>query len=101
MIDWFRHPQNWVNGSIDSYGNITATITKVIEMHDLENSKGKRWRFNIHTQDFCAIAPRTVEEANNRIKLLTLNDEEYFTVCDWLIKNKYASEDILPEPDYE
>ena len=65
-------------------------------MHNLETSKGKRWRFNIAAQDMVSLAPRTVEEANNRIKLLTLNDEEYFLVCDWLIRHGYADESILP-----
>jgi len=93
---WRDHPKLWVNGCIDCHGAIRATATVEIEMHNLETSKGKRWRFNIAAQDMMSLAPRTEEEANNRIKLLTLNDEEYFAVCDWLIRNGYADGSILP-----
>ena len=97
-INWREHKFGWVNGCIDSNGAIHANATIAIEAHKGDTLKGKRWRWNISSQDFSALAPRTVEEANNRIKLLHLNEEEYFIVCDWLIRHSYASPDILPDP---
>ena len=97
-MKWRAHSKRWVNGSIDSQGAIHASASVDIEMHSGALLNGKRWRWNIHSQEFCAIAPRTIEELNNRIRLLTLNEEELFTVCDWLVRNGFAGEEILPEP---
>jgi hypothetical protein len=94
--NWREHAKRWVNGCIDSYGAIHAVATVEIEMHKGNTQNGKRWRWNIGDQDFSSLAPRTVEEANNRIVMLHLNEEEHFTVCDWLIRHGYASDDILP-----
>ena len=90
-----NHKFRWVNGCIDSYGAIFAVPTVEIESHGGKTLNGKRWRWNISSQEFMSLAPRTVEEANNRIKMLSLNDEEYFIVSDWLVCHGYADEDIF------
>ena len=100
-ISWREHPKRWVNGCIDSHGAIHAVATVEIEAHEGKTLNGKRWRWNIGNQDFSSLAPRTVEEANNRIVMLHLNEEEHFTVCDWLIRHGYASDDILPNASGE
>lgn len=93
---WRDHNHRWVQGCIDSNGAISASASVFIEAHSLTLSRGKRWRWNIHAQEMTPLAPRTVEEANNRIKMLSLNDEEYFAVIDWLIRHGYADESSLP-----
>ena len=95
--NWREHAKRWVNGCIDSHGAIHAVATVEIEAHEGKTLNGKRWRWNIGSQDFCSLAPRTVEEAKNRIQMLHLNEEEYFVVCDWLIRHGYASDEILPK----
>ncbi len=90
-----------VCGCIDSLGYITARASKGISTHRPNESIGKRWRWLVQSQEFHSLAPKTVEEANNRISMLHLNDEEHFAVCDYLIKNGYAHPDILPEPNYK
>lgn len=95
-INWREHPKRWVNGSIDSNGAIHAVALEEIEAHEGATLRGKRWRWNIARQDFSLIAPRTVEEANKRRHLLVLSDEEYFSVCNWLVQHGYAGEEIIP-----
>lgn len=85
-----------VVGCIDAHGAITARARKEIECHRPEESRGKRWRFLVWSQDFHALAPRTLEEDNNRRAMLILTEEEHFAVCDWLIRHGYADERILP-----
>lgn len=96
MKNWYEHSKSWVQGCIDSNGAIHAEATVNIEMHEGKLLSGKRWRWNIGSQDFSTIAPRSLEEDNNRREMLNLNNDEYFAVCDWLIRRGYASEDILP-----
>lgn len=44
----------WVIGCIDAYGAISARVVKRNDdiMHTLNESKGKRWRWNIWSQEF-------------------------------------------------
>lgn len=95
MKNWQEHPYNWVIGSIDSNGAIHAEALVELKAHHGKMLNGKRWRWNIARQEFGSLAPRTVAEANNRIKLLTLNYEECFAVGDWLIRHGYADDNIL------
>lgn len=87
-----------VAGCIDSQGEIRAKASKEIQAHTSELSKGKRWRWLVRSQDFHDIAPMTIEESNNRIAMLHLNKEEHFAVCDWLVRNKFADDKIIPNP---
>lgn len=84
----------WVQGCIDSYGKINSEATEQIEIHDGDLMRGKRWRWNIRRQEFCNIAPRTVEELNNR-HLMVLTEEETFSVVDHLIKKGFAEDHLL------
>lgn len=93
---WRNHPMSSVAGCIDAQGEIRGRATKEIDFHPPELSKGKRWRWLIWSQDFHSVAPRTLEEANNRIAMLHLNEEEHFAVCDWLVRHGYADDSIMP-----
>ena len=95
--DWHEFPLMAVQGSIDSHGAIRAKASKEVEFHSLETSRGKRWRFTIWSQEFHYCAPRSLKEDQNR-QALRLTEEEEFLVCDWLIKNGYADNRILPQP---
>lgn len=53
----------------------------------------------VWSQEFHCLAPRTIEESNNRIKMLHLNEEEHFAVCDWLVRHGYADERIMPNSE--
>lgn len=55
-------------------------------MHGPEESKGRRWRWNIWGQEFVA----TRNPANDQ-----LSKEEYFTVCDWLERKGYKRKDSV------
>lgn len=88
MTKWRKHPMMWVLGCIDSNGAIVAHATKEGRTHTIEESKGKRFRWCIWTQDF-NITFGGIKDA--------LTPEEYFAVCDWLIKHKYADETILSD----
>jgi len=84
-----------VAGCIDSHGSISGRATKGVEVHRASESRGKRWRWIIHRQEFHNLIPKTLEEINNpRMNVLT--DEEHFAVCDWLIRHGYADDSILP-----
>ena len=93
---WRDHEMMSVVGCIDAHGAITARACKEIGCHRPEESRGKRWRFLVWSQDFHALAPRTIEEDNNRRTMLILTEEEHFAVCDWLIRHGYADDRILP-----
>lgn len=96
--NWRDHEYAWVQGCIDSYGSIRAFASKQIEIHEGEYNNGKRWRFNINSQEFVFVAPRTVDQDLNR-KILQLTIDEDWIVCEWLIKNGYADERIYPPKD--
>lgn len=93
---WRDHEMMSVVGCIDSNGAITARACKQIDSHRPDECRGKRWRWLVWSQDFHSVPPRTVEEANNRIAMLHLDEDEHFAVCDWLIRHGYADESILP-----
>lgn len=95
---WRDHEEMSVVGCIDSNGAITARASKEIGAHRPEESRGKRWRFLVWSQDFHAPPPRTIEEANNPRTMLVLTEEEHFAVCNWLIRHGYADDRILPNP---
>lgn len=76
----------WVIGCIDSYGAIHARVanSRGSLMHTPEESKGRRWRWNIWGQEFVA----TRNPANDR-----LSKEELFAVNDWLERKGYKPKD--------
>jgi hypothetical protein len=84
-----------VAGCIDSNGSMSAKATPGIDGHRASESRGKRWRWIIHRQEFHALLPKTLAELNNP-RANELTDDEHFTVCDWLIRHGYADESILP-----
>lgn len=84
----------WVIGCIDANGAITASPSKEGRAHRPDESKGKRWRWCVWSQEMTWLPGRTVEEVNNP-RLRELSDEEHFMVCDWLIRHGYADEFIL------
>jgi hypothetical protein len=83
-----------VAGCIDSNGSISGRATKGIDGHRASESRGKRWRWIIHRQEFHILPPKTLAELNNP-RANELTDEEHFAVCDWLIRHGYADESIL------
>lgn len=72
----------WVIGCIDSYGAIHSRLARSTAslMHGPNESKGKRWRWNIWGQEFVATRNPTHDQ---------LTKEEYFDVCDWLERHEY------------
>ncbi len=80
----FYNPDDlmWVVGCIDSYGAITARAVNGAGdvMHSANESRGKRWRWNIWGQEFIA----TRNPSHDK-----LSEEEFETVCDWLIKKGF------------
>lgn len=73
----------WVVGCIDSYGAISARHVNCNGniMHTLEESKGRRWRWNIWGQEFHATRNPTLDK---------LSDEENLAVMNWLQRKGYA-----------
>lgn len=73
------HPDDpmWVIGCIEHNGAITARIVngRGRVMHGPEESKGKRWRWNIWGQEYTA----TRNPSNDR-----LSEEELAIVDNWL-----------------
>ncbi len=86
---WRDHPIMWVIGCIDANGAITANPSREGRTHSIEESKGKRWRWCVWSQEFIDAGPRMTHPE--------LSDEESFTVCDWLVRRGYAAETIIPE----
>lgn len=78
------HPDDpmWVIGCIDSYGAITARAARGRDniMHTPNESKGKRWRWCIWSQEYHATRNPTLDD---------LSEEELFAVSDWLERNGY------------
>jgi hypothetical protein len=93
--DWHDHKYMCIVGCIDSHGAITARACKEVEAHSRDELRGKRWRWMIWTQEFHALPPRTVYEANNRIAALHLSEEENVIVLNWLVEHGYADELLL------
>lgn len=77
----------WVIGCIDAHGAITARAIRDCGTHTAAESKGRRFRFCVWSQDFHA----TIGGVKD-----ILSDEEHLTVCDWLIRHGYADDRILP-----
>ena len=70
------HSPIWVVGSIDSYGAIHARHAGRSEniLHGVNESKGKRWRWNIPEQKFVTTS---------------LLEDEMILVVDWLESRGY------------
>lgn len=83
---WRDHEYMWVIGCIDSRGAIAASPDRIGRSHRPEESRGKRWRWCVWSQEFSVLA--TEHD--------TLSDDELFTVCDWLVQRGYADAGILP-----
>lgn len=85
---WDNHDSMWVVGCIDHAGAITARAAVGLDsMHRRAESRGKRWRWCIWTQEFCAVRPGMGE----------LTEEEIFIVMDWLVKNGYTDDERFVE----
>jgi hypothetical protein len=76
----------WVVGCIDAYGSVRARVVPGDGdvMHRPDESKGKRWRFNIWANEFHATRNPTLDH---------LTDEEYQIVSDWLIKHGHKEKE--------
>ena len=75
----------WVIGCIDSHGAIVArhaasSASGGLIMHTKDESKGKRWRWNIWGQEFHAAFKTPLHE---------LTKEEYFLINDYLERKGY------------
>lgn len=84
-VNWRKHPMMWVVGAIDSNSHIVGTAVRGGRVHNESESKGCKFRFSIHSQDFFDVLFGYVK----------MKPEEYFSVCDWLIRNNYADDKIL------
>lgn len=75
----------WVIGCIDSYGAITARHAKATQnqMHTLEESRGKRWRWSIWGQEYHCTGG-----------LAELTTEEIDAVTDWLERKGYKGNSV-------
>lgn len=75
----------WVVGCIDAYGAISARIVKQGDCvtHTPEESRGKRWRWNIWGQEFVAAR----NPAHER-----LSPEEVDLVMNWLTRKGCVEE---------
>jgi len=94
--NWRRHPKRWVIGCIDAYGAITAAAVERGRTHNEDESRGKRWRWNICRQEMAWEIPgRTIEEINNP-EINELTEDEFFIVWDWLAKRGYTDEKTMP-----
>ncbi len=88
---WRRHEKTWIVGCIAHDGSITAkafVLGQGTPQHDAETSRGKRWRWNVPNQDFCA----TLDSWGTT----RMDKEECAAVIDWLIRNGYADEENYP-----
>lgn len=76
----------WVIGCIDAYGAITArhANSRGRVMHGQDESRGKRWRWNIWGQEFTATRNGRLDE---------MNDEELAAVTEWLERHGYKKAD--------
>jgi len=63
---WRSHPMMAVAGCIDSNGAIFARATPGIDGHRASESRGKRWRWIIHRQEFHVLPPKTLEERKKK-----------------------------------
>ena len=94
-----HHPDDpmWVIGCIDAYGAITArhAASKGRVMHSPDESRGKRWRWNIWGQEYTATRNGRLDD---------LNDEELAAVTDWLERKGYkakADNDRISDPAHK
>lgn len=93
---WRDHDVMYVIGCIDSNGAIVANPSREGRTHRPEESKGKRWRWCVWSQEMAwGIPGRTLEEINNP-RLNELTDEESFAVWDWLRKHGYTDDRSMP-----
>lgn len=76
----------WVIGCIEHNGAITgrAAASGGRVMHSKEESKGKRWRWNIWSQDFHATLKMCFDPGSQ-----VLTPEEFSLVEDWLERRGY------------
>lgn len=84
---WRNHDKMWIIGCIDAHGAIVARAERDCGTHTAAESKGRRFRFCVWSQDFHA----TIGGVKD-----IFNDDEYLAVCDWLIRHGYADDRILP-----
>lgn len=77
---WREHPFMFVIGCIDSNGAITANPSRENRTHRPEESRGCRWRWNVHAQEFADVFAGTGH----------LTNEELFAVREWLIARGFT-----------
>ena len=75
----------WVIGGIDSNGAITAAPSKAGRCHTTEESRGKRFRWCIWSQELCCV-----------LGGYDLTDEEEFAIWDWLRKRNFTDDSSMP-----
>lgn len=93
---WRDHDVMYVIGCIDANGAITANPSREGRTHRPEESKGKRWRWCVWSQEMAwGIPGRTLEEINNP-RMNELTDEESFAVWNWLRKRGYTDDRSMP-----
>jgi hypothetical protein len=79
--NWHDHSEMWVIGCIDSHGAIIGRGAGANGniMHGKAESIGRRWRWNIHSQDWFACFGN-----------INLTKEEIELVGYWLVEHEYA-----------
>ena len=93
---WRDHDATYVIGCIDSNGAIVANPSREGRTHSYEESKGKRWRWCVWSQEMAwGVSGRTVAEVNSPC-LNQLTYDEEFAVWDWLCKRGYADDSSRP-----
>lgn len=97
---WREHPMMWVIGCIDAYGAIVASPSREGRTHRPEESRGKRWRWCVWSQELVTLGPRTIDELNNPDSR-TLTSEEGFAVWEWLRKRGYTDDRTMPKTTVE
>ena len=65
-----------------------------MQSHRAAESRGKRWRWCVRSQEFIGVMPIKVAELNNP-RLLELDRLEVLAVSDWLVKRRYADESVI------
>jgi hypothetical protein len=95
--NWRTHPMMSVTGCIDSNGAITARASTSIRVHGPAESRGRRWRWLIWSQEFAEVRPANTAEANN-MSAMHMTREEVFAVWDWLRRNDYTDDRTMPRP---
>lgn len=88
---WRSHDIMWVIGCIDANGAITANPSREGRTHRPEESKGKRWRWCVWSQEFCDVF----------MGGQAFTDDEIFAVWEWLRKRDYTDDRTMPNDQHQ